>query len=249
MQYLNIYYMMTGMSKAGKSLALDLVLVMAFSGAILLTVKPASAQTPTPSLIPTLSVPEFTLKFVASFYNTTVTDPYTGVNSTKTVDNSYIQVSIKNQPFTCYSNANGNELSFYYSVRAKGHYEEKWGPVVQPENGSSFPYVFDPSGSDIYTIYFPQTTSEYTFVSISASNYPADGQVDFQVQANIGYVTTVLPENPVSGLQFIGETSVWTPTQTITIPSSTVPEFPTLILPLLLSVFSVVVIGGKRKFT
>jgi len=164
------------------------------------------------------SVPEFTLKFVDDFYNvpsttTSTTDPYTGKTTTTTIPSYYvenltIEVTIKNQPFTPYTNAYGNEFLFYYNIKTKGHYEENWTDLYNPESG-----------------YAPQSNSEYTILSIPANSYPSGGQVDFQVQAMIGFTTSSLPPYTPFTYQFIGETSSWSPTQTVTIPAT--PSSPT----------------------
>jgi len=76
-------------------------------------------------------------------------------------------------------------------------------------------------------------------------------QIDFQVQAHVGHEE----ERDVT-IVFVGESSGWSPTQTITIPSSdgspapspTVPELSWLVIaPLLLSGFAVAVLVRHRK--
>jgi hypothetical protein len=113
-------------------------------------------------------------------------------------------------------------------------------------------------------------------VSLGA-NPDVGGQVDFQVQALIGYLDRIPNPNhdsPMFNLlspdyNFTGETGDWSNTQTITIPASSTsasdvsatstltatptstlaaPELSWLaIVPLLLSVFSVAVIVRHRK--
>ena len=96
--------------------------------------KPASAQS-----IPKPSVPEFTVKFVDYSYDvptTTSIDPYTGktvTNQSYHVENRTIQLEIKNQPFNSYI-ANGQNISFYFNVREKGHYEENWTTIYSVDN-------------------------------------------------------------------------------------------------------------------
>ena len=106
------------MGSSGKSLALILILMIAFSGLSLSMIRPAYAQnstnptyspTSSPISLPTPSVPEFTVKFVDfSYYvpTTTSIDPYTGQNITNQgyyVENRTIELSINNQPFNSYS--------------------------------------------------------------------------------------------------------------------------------------------------
>jgi hypothetical protein len=184
------------------------------------------------------SIPEFTVQFVDNSYNvpataTSTTNPYTGKTTTTTtpayhVENQTIEITIKNQPYTPYTNEYGVEALFYYNVRTKGHYEENWTDLYNSEDG-----------------YAPQSNSTYTILSISANNYPSGGQVDFQVQAMIGAVHPSFNGTPSIFTRiypFVGQTSAWSSTQTVTIPETasspsatpistpTVPEFPTWIL-------------------
>lgn len=134
---------------------------------------PSPSEEPTqPAATPTLSVPEFTVELVAYPYDvptTYSTDPYTGETITHQgyhVENKSIEVRIKNQPFTPYSDADGHEVNLYYNVNIKGHFEESW------------------TGGDRYQA----STSEYTVVNLPES-YPPKAQIDFQVDAILGYDT------------------------------------------------------------
>ena len=208
-----------------KSFLLLLIMLLAVSSAM--KAKPAFAQTltpsPTPLPTPMPSVPEFTLKFVDNSYNVppatiSLTDPYTGKTTTATnpgyrVENLTIEVTIKNQPFAL-SYRSGEKpytsFGFYYNIRIKGHYEENWTDLYNAEEG-----------------YAPPSNSEYTMISLSANNYPSGGQVDLQVQAMIGYPTGALPPYDPFTYQFVGETSSWSPTQTVTIPVTSLSPAPT----------------------
>ena len=236
------------MGNTSKTLALVLILMMSISCGGLLTVNPASAQT-----IPTPSIPEFTVNFVPASYSVTTTNPYTGVNTTQTFDNSTIEVIIKNQPFTAYYDASIDQnISLYYNIQDKGHYTENWVDIY--------------SGYDNPNPYPTPSNSEYTVISMP-SNYPTGGKVDFQVEAMIGYINEtyyMVWAGPTAGpkfiFSFVGEKSGWSNTQTITIgeasnssspPPTSTPSIPELswlvIVPLLLSVFFVVAIVRHRK--
>lgn len=141
------------------------------------TPTPATKPTPSPSEEPTqsastpeLSVPEFTVKLVAYPYDvptTYSTDPYTGETITHQgyrVENKSIEVRIKNQPFTPYTDADGHWVNLYYILHIKGHFAESW------------------TGGDRYQA----STSEYTVLSLPES-YPAKAQMDFKVDAILGY--------------------------------------------------------------
>jgi hypothetical protein len=167
------------------------------------------------------SVPEFTLKYVTQSYDVPPTygiDPYTGkqviTHEGYHIDNTTLQVMIKNQPFTSYKDESGNYTSLYYNFKFKGHYEEQW---------KNYP-------SDPLNGYISASQSDYTVVSLpnwQLGNVPAGGQVDVQVQALIGY------DNPVNGYAggwktvfhyFTGEASDWSNTQTVTVSDSPTPS-------------------------
>ena len=171
------------------------------------------------------SVPEFTLKFVESSYNVTEIDPYTGAKVTQPIVNRTIEVIIKNQPFTPYTDADGNRIWLFYSIRFKGHFED-WG-------------FYNESSFDGFQNYLLMSDSEYTVRSYTLQEIyaarlsvyemgeiPSGGQVDFQVQAIVGYTTRIYgtPVPPWTESYrdvFTGEKSGWSETRTITIPTST----------------------------
>lgn len=160
------------------------------------------------------TVPEFTLQFVDTSYyfppsTISTTNPYTNQTTTTTipshhVQNLTIQLTIKNQAFP--PMYDGNNVQLYYNVQAKGHFEpDTWTQVVKNAT---------------------QSNSAYTIFSIPANSYPISGIVDIQVEASLGYYDYVL-HFPSSGshmafpyYEFIGQTSGWSNTQTITIPTS-----------------------------
>jgi hypothetical protein len=190
---------------------------------------PSLTSTPSPSpggepvgtgSVPKPSMPEFTLKYVDTSYDvpsttTTTTDPYTGKQTVTTtpsyhVENGTVEVTIENQEFTPYLIDNQRTIYLFYNVSYKGHYEEEW--------------TYYPSGS--YTrdstraVWIRQSSSECTVVSFKA---PPEGQMDFRVQAQIGYYTesqllVPVPGAPFSYYTFTGEVSGWSTTQTVTIP-------------------------------
>ncbi len=195
-----------------------LLIILALSVSSLIMVKPVFAQIPTPP------VPEFTLQLVENPYDVQPiysTNPYTGANITVQagyhVENKTIVITIKNQPYSY--TYNSSDWWLVYDVQAKGHFEEYWGDLT--------PYTLP-----------VQSNSEFTVVSVPADNYPDGGQVDFQVQALIEYQTQHIayPHFPSLADPYnvttneTGAPSGWSNTQTLTIPTSTVPEFPSTIL-------------------
>lgn len=151
------------------------------------------------------SVPEFTLKYIHNSYDVAPTygiDPYTGKNVVTQagyhVENKSIEITIRNQPFTLIKVDNEHYADFFYNISYKGHYGEDW---------QYYSY-------DLNTEWFlRQSDSEYTVISFK--QIPSDGQIDFRVQAQIGYFTYYYM--PWKVYDFTGETSGWSNTQTITI--------------------------------
>jgi len=128
------------------------------------------------------SVPQFTVKLVDSSYDVPpiyTTDPYTGEPTTKPgyrIENYTIEISIKNQPFTPYTDKSDYYTRYYdiyYSIRVKGHFGEDW--------------------YSLRTRYTTQSDSEYTVVLHSLTddtelrNLVAGSKLDFSVQAYSGY--------------------------------------------------------------
>jgi len=158
---------------------------------------------------------------------------YTGKETTITnsgyrVEKYDIEVTIKNQPFTPYTNANGYECNLYYDIQVKAHFGENW-------RSSESYYPFDNIG---------QSSSKETVITFTLKDDglwakpPSGGQLDFRVKAYTGY-WRAMPEIGFRepGL-FREESSGWSDVQTITItyessspspPSQTVssPENPT----------------------
>jgi hypothetical protein len=104
-----------------KTIVLMLFAMLALSGLVM--VGCASAQ-----FVQTPSVPEFTVELVDSSYDeptTYFTDPYTGETVTHEGYHVYrqnIELKIKNQPFTPYTETGGQNIDFYYNIRIKGHF-------------------------------------------------------------------------------------------------------------------------------
>lgn len=125
------------------------------------------------------------------------------------------------------------KITLMYQIRTKGHFAQNWTNLYAVDNG-----------------FLPTSNSDYTTVSYSLGegspwgNLQVNAKVDFQVQAMIGYVSRTVG---FASWYFSGETSDWSPTQTVTIPTSsvspiptsTVPEFPTLII---LPLFAIVIL-------
>ena len=202
-----------------QSVALILILIMAISSLSFMMVKPANAQS-----IPKPSVPEFTLDFVDRSF-TTIDGVY--------YDSKTIQVTIANQPSL--------NNSLFYNVRYSVN-SGNWMDIYRMDDA-----------------YPPQSDSEYTIISVylhpqgNATLVPTNSIVDVQVEAMIGFIHRDYNPNHTSQIDmypyvFTGETSGWSNTQTITIPESstspsptpTVPEYPSLTIPLMLIIMAAV---------
>jgi hypothetical protein len=210
-----------------KYAVLVLVTVLVVSCLIVHAVTPVSAQAGFKPSVPQIS----SIKLVDSSYDvspssTTTVDQYTGKETTTTkpgyrVNSLTIEVTIKNQLFIPYIDEsakdpaygpNGKEYNLYYKVQVKGHFGENW--------------------RDFGELYVIQSNSGYTVVSSAIIgednivNYDAGSQLDFRVQASIGY-----KYNELSGRLFIpypgpvwvvvpAEYSDWSSVKTFTIPGS-----------------------------
>lgn len=256
------------MGKIGKTSALFLTLIIALSCLNLLTFKPANAQTIVKSEIPKPAIPQFNVTLYDSSYEIpTPYDPYYWEHFTRPVTYNGARTlvfTIQNQVFTPfqYKDANNNvfNVNLYYNIRYKGHFNQSqdWSVLF----GQNFGYIQPASGPQTVYVANGSYGSEFDVLQWSIA-FPADAQIDFQVEALIGY-----PTNPTI---FIGQESGWSNTQTVSLnetvtslpsilpqiyslplpsPTSTptVPELSWLsILPLLVSVFSVAVIVRHRK--
>lgn len=199
-----------------------------------------------------LSVPEFAVGIVDCSYDVPTTysiDPFTGENITHYgyhVENKTLEVTIKNQPFTS-TNVDGNTTHLFYAVRWKGHFEN-WNDDAYGISSGDYDYYLNNYG-------VKATNSEYTVKSYtlqSLGNVPTNGQIDFQVKAQVGYSYLYFGEHahiiPI-GTNFKSvEESNWSSTQTFSFEENAViPEFPSLIiLPVFLS-FSITVIVFRNK--
>lgn len=203
------------MSCLGRVFSILLVTLLTLSSLIM--VQSAFAQTPTPSLvpIPKPSVPEFTLELADHSYDvpartTSTTDPYTGKTTTYTspayhVQNLTIDVIFRKQYYP--ATINGYQTTLYYDITTKPHYTEDW---YGPYDKGWFP---------------AKTNSEYTTISFSRIDYPSEGEVDFRVQAYLGYHYNYEDYShiqPIPQSSFSSSASDWSNTQTINLADGSV---------------------------
>ena len=150
------------------------------------------------------SVPQFSVKFIDKSYDvppTQTKDPYTGETTTQhgyRVNDGWLEVTIKNQPFTI---APHNNSRLYYLAQVKGHFggDDDW-------------FTLAPTGADLG--YVEQSDPGYTVI-LGNGRYDSGVQLDFRVKAVIGYPFRI----PVIDLIVEAE-SDWSNIQTITIAFS-----------------------------
>src|SRR4030042_381493 len=150
-----------------KSFALAIIIfILVVSSMIIIKLSFAS--------IPKPSVPEFTVKDVASSYSVTTTDPYTGLDVTKQHSNNTIQVTIENQPLS------DSTHHIYYNIRTRPHFGGNWTELYPVYDQPNAPYNWD-TKTWTYSKYlvYPntpkQSNTDYTVITISLgenSNYP-----------------------------------------------------------------------------
>jgi hypothetical protein len=173
------------------------------------------------------SVPEFTVKLVPSQGSITITDPLTGANNTINFDNSTIQITIKNQLFSSYKDVNGNFINLYYNVSEKGPYGNwKYYPTSVQK------YAISNSEHTVLTF----LTNDMNRLQQNSAGIQADviptpvGELDFQVQACIGYYSIAYGFSgssfPSQIEVFNGETSDWSNIQTINIGETSASASP-----------------------
>ena len=189
------------MGKIGKTLASLLILLVAISGASLLAIKPTTAQTTS-----TPSVPEFTLKIVDSMVG------------------GGLQIEIQNQPVI----PNGHDTTgIFYDFRYKWQESTSWyHPEPNPTKWER--QYIEEIGTTGVTQMIGSINSYYQILGNSTSH-----QLDYQIRAINGYLNTTFPYVPPIGIEpgnypvIVVSTSDWSPTQTITLPASSVLPNPT----------------------
>lgn len=221
-------YLKLSMGKIGKTFTLLLTLIIAMSCLTLLNVNPANAQT-----IPKPSVPEFTVEVRDSSYDvpptTTTRTDLDGRLITSTspgyhVSSGNVVLTIINQPFTSYYDKDGYPINLYYHIRIKGEESADWatGGYIKANSTTIDKVTLSYSG------YYFFETNQGGFGILGYSAWRLNEPLSFQVEAFIGHTkTNSLPMNPLfpydlKDVEYIGQTSGWSNTQTITIPTGSV---------------------------
>jgi hypothetical protein len=172
--------------------------------------------------IPKPSVPEFTVRYVDNSYYvsapTTIIDQYGNSRIVQGyVENKTVEFSIKNQVFTPYTipyNSSdpyntGQTVNLMYNIRLKSPSYNDWQYVTHLSDG----YLIQSNSS--------QTIANYQLGTLFPLGITSGEQVAFQVQALIGYVHRY---PVIASWTFNGTESDWSNTQTLTIPSESLPN-------------------------
>lgn len=191
--------------------------------AVAFVVPSISAQsTPVPS------VPTFSLTYIDHSFDApaaTVDDGYIGPHYVPAhhVRNGTILVTINNQPFTQYKDANNHTIELFYHIRCKGHYDSSW--ITYPDTDD---YI-QTSNSQTTVFSYGMNEEWAGTPGGRVPNLTQDGKLDFQVETFIGYSQTVCTSIARRAddyyTYFTGQKSGWSNTQTISMPSGEV-SFP-----------------------
>ena len=143
----------------------------------------------------TMDIYEFKIKLLYTGEKITTTTPGYRVKDIR------IEVAIKNQLFTPYTNAEGYTCKLYYNIQYKGRFGEDWRYWITE---------------------FEQTDSQYTTLSQinSAERYAPGDQLDFRVEAITGPKVMSFPDRllPFQHVE-VEASSGWSKVQTFTMPS------------------------------
>gem|GEM_PF-705215 len=192
--------------------------VFVFTLLCLIVMDASSAAT-----IPKPVVPEFTVNLINSSYNThptPSTNPYTGQTTTppsQHIEARTIEIKIKHPSFTPFEiedNSVTYTVGLMYNVRWKGHFENEWHTIYDPAIHCARGEV----KGDYYIVSYQgiYSPTEGLVMSDFSTTFPSDAQVDFQVEALIGYFHYV-SAYPFSSDVFEGQESGWSGTQALTI--------------------------------
>jgi hypothetical protein len=129
-----------------------------------------------------------------------------------TEEEKWVDVQIGSQPFIRYTNSASQPVSLYYDVRWKGENDTSWLSYPHDSPYQYYEAVFGDSGDS-------QPIGCLISIGFSGIKGPVNGnmqlldpedeRIDFQVEALIGYYN--------SAHVFVGQSSGWSNTQTLTI--------------------------------
>jgi hypothetical protein len=205
------------------------------------------------------STPEFTLRYVEHPYDVAPTyqiDQYSGANMTiqagSHIQNRSIEIIIKNPIFTSYQDTDGNKIQLFYNVSAKGHYGTQW--YYYPTWLRTLPVSASEGENTVLSFGLDVNYEEDNQYGFWYGDLSSGDQVDFRVQALVGYYTYPAYNRVLQENTFNGVVSDWSDIKTIDIPqenvspSPTVPEFSIIsALPLLAVIPLIMTISMRKK--
>lgn len=175
------------------------------------------------------SVPQFTLNYTQQSFDVAPTysiNPYTGQSEMTKPGGSFtaktVEVAINNQAFVPQHTADGNYTELCYYIRSKGTYEQ-WITDTIYEGGNILYYN--------NSMQIPASSSNSTVLTFPLDRWDwrlkqGGGQIDFQVKAVIANFYLVrsydyyIPDWVNSEVIAEGD---WSSTQTLTIPNPSTP--------------------------
>jgi len=167
-----------------KCTVLLLITCLVASSLLVLTVTPVTAQAGYKPSVPQVIINFFDNSYDVPSSTTTVTDPFTGKYYTITnpgyfVGDRSLEVTIKKQPFTPYTDADGHECSLQYYVEFKDHFEGNQG-------WKNLTWVFQ--YDDQYTT-VTERIGKYHFSGsgVDINSLPVGSKLDFRVKAAVVY--------------------------------------------------------------
>jgi hypothetical protein len=201
------------MDSISKSLSLLLIVVLLITSSLLI-IQFATAQT-----IPKPSVPKFTIYLLENGY----------------------QMDISNQPII----PNGHDMAgIFYDIRIKSHSTENWVHKTVPNATKAIRGYIQEMGQSGNTTLTSDFKSIRQLLNLSSESQ----QIDFQVEAINGYPNMTLA-NMFFGIEpdktpiITVNTSGWSESQTITIPSTNNQKDTDLLLATVILLVSVVIIA------
>jgi hypothetical protein len=204
------------MGNISKGFTLIIAVIIAISSIIIIS--PANGQIGVTN--PSIPAFDVTLQTYSSYIQPTYTvDPSTGkavmIEEGHTEVAKWVGVQIGGQPFIRYNNSDGQLISLFYNVRWKGTHDTTWQSIPQDR----YYRLYEDAGNLVDS----QSTGVYIsigFKGIKGPNShlqlldPTATQIDFQVEALIGYYTA---DNV-----FVGQSSGWSNTQTLNVSDGSI---------------------------
>jgi hypothetical protein len=213
------------MNKTTKTLTILLIILLVIPSL-------AALQSVNAYSIPTPSTPQYTVTYADDSYDVppqTTVNSYTGKTEINQqgyrVQNRTVTLTIKNQPFTVYTDSAGNIISLFYIVQVRGHFDGSWYcPSGDTDDRTELKYIKAQGDYPSTVLVYGSPGNGLGYTNLGA---PSGGEVDFRIQAFIGYVNRVSDGYTMFGeiyhYDFTGQTSDYSSIQTIKLPEDPTP--------------------------